>query len=196
MAAAFVKALSGLTVAPEPLQQFTSQNTFAEFYSSSFPVFALGSEVSESDLQQAAKVVNEQAQAELGYEDEELAEMGYAAVVPEPWQLHGRRAPDAARWYHEEFNKDGTRSVNDPQWYPLGFLAIASSDWRDTGAVLLFYDAQHQHPKDEPVTVKAFVVDPEKIGPTIISLRQGDDDYENVKRNSAKEWSKHKAIII
>jgi hypothetical protein len=187
MAAAFVEALNGLTVAPEPLQQFTSQNTFAEFYSSSFPVFALGSKVSKSDLQQAAKVVNEQAQAELGFEDSELAEMGYAAVVPESWQLHKRSAPDVARWYHEGFNKDGSRTVNDPQWYPLGYLGIASSDWGKTGAVLVFYDARHQHPKDEPVAVKAFVVDPENIGPAVISLRQGDDDHENLKRNSAKE---------
>jgi hypothetical protein len=187
MAAAFVEALNGLTVAPEPLQQFTSQNTFAEFYSSSFPVFALGSEMSESDLQQAAKVVNEQAQADLGFEDSELAEMGFAAVVPEPWQLHERSAPDAVRWYHEEFNKDGSRPVNDPQWYPLGFLGIVSRGWRKTGAVLVFYDALPHHPKDEPVAVKAFVVDPEKIGPAVISLRQGDDDYENVKRYSATE---------
>ncbi|EDU46312.1 hypothetical protein PtrSN002B_007635 [Pyrenophora tritici-repentis] len=187
MAAAFVEALNGLKVAPKPLQQFTSQNTFAEFYSSSFPVFALGSGVSNSDLQQATRVINQQAEADLGYEESELAEMGYAAAVPEPWQLHERSAPDAARWYHEEFNKDGPRSANDPQWYPLGFLGIISSDWMETGAVLVFYDARHQHPTDEPVAVKAFVLDPEKIGPAVISLRQGDDDYENVKRNSAKE---------
>ncbi|PWO20054.1 L-alanine-DL-glutamate epimerase [Pyrenophora tritici-repentis] len=116
MAAAFVEALNGLKVAPKPLQQFTSQNTFAEFYSSSFPVFALGSGVSNSDLQQATRVINQQAEADLGYEESELAEMGYAAAVPEPWQLHERSAPDAARWYHEEFNKDGPRSANDPQW--------------------------------------------------------------------------------
>ncbi|KAJ4347490.1 hypothetical protein N0V95_005411 [Ascochyta clinopodiicola] len=185
MAAAFVKALNGLNLAPEPLQQFTSQDTFAEFFSSSFPVFALGSEVSKSDLQQAAKVVNQQARTELGFEDLELAEMGYAAAVPEPWRLHERSAPDAARWYHKEFNKDGSGNVSNPQWYPLGFLGIVSGNWRKTGAVLVFYDARHQHPENEPVPVKAFVVDPEKIGPTVISLRQGDDDYENIKQNDA-----------
>lgn len=184
MATGFVQAVNGLTVASGPLRQFISQNSFADFSSSSFPVFALGSQVSESDLQQAAKVINEQAQVELGFEDSELAEMGYAAVVPTPWQLHERSAPDAVRWYHEEFNKGGSRGTDDPQWYPLGFLGIVSCDWRETGVVLVFYDARHQHPEDEPVAIKAFVVDPEKIGPAVISLRQGDDDYENVKGGS------------
>lgn len=187
MAAAFDEALNHLTVVPEPLQRFTSQNTFAELYSSSFPVFALRSEVSKSDLQQAVKVVNEQAHAELGIGDSDLAEISYAAVVPEPWQLHERSASDAARWYHDESNKDGCRTVNDPQWYPLGFLGIVSSDWRKTGAVLVFYDASHRHPKEEQVAVKAFVVDLEKIGPAVISLRQGDNDFGDVKRNSAME---------
>lgn len=184
MAADFVEALNGMTVAPEPLQPYSSQNTFPEFYSSSFPVFALGSQVSASDLQEAATVVNEQAQAELGFEESELAEMGYAASVPEPWQLE-KSAADAACWYHEEFKKNGSRTVDNPQWYPLGFLGVLSNEWRKTGIVLVFYDVRHQHPEDEQVAVKAFVVDPEKIGSTAISLRQGDDDYENVKQNAA-----------
>ena len=61
MAAAYVKALDGFTVRPEPLQPYTSQLSFAEFCHSTFPGFALSSQISESDLQQAAKVINEQA---------------------------------------------------------------------------------------------------------------------------------------
>ena len=48
----------------------------------------------------------------------------------------------------------------------------------------MFYDARHRHPEDEPVAVKAYVVDPAKVGQAVISLHQGDDDHENVKKVS------------
>jgi hypothetical protein len=184
MATDFVDALDGLTVTAEGLQQFTFQNTFPEFYSSSFAIFALGPEVSKSDLEEAAKAINEQAQAELGFDDSELAEMGYAAAVSDLCQLHQGSAPDVARYYCERFDKAGSRTVNDPSWYPLGFLGIVSADWRKQGVVLVFYDARHRQPQAEPIAVRAFMVDSQKTGQAVISLRQGDDGYENVKKSS------------
>jgi hypothetical protein len=185
MAATFVHTVNGMAVVPGPLKRFTSRRDFAEFYSSSLPVFALGPDVPRTDLGEVANHANEQARAELGFEDVELAEMGYAAAVPQAWQLYERSPQDAVRWYHNEFNKDGDSYTDDPQWYPLGFLGITSSNWKQTGIVLIFYDAWPGQPDNENVTVKANVVDPEKIGSTMISLRQGDDDYENVKKDSA-----------
>jgi hypothetical protein len=184
MAAAFIQATVGLTVPPGPLQQFTSRRDFAEFYSSSFPIFALGSEISKLDLKEAADEINDQACTELGFDIAELAEMGYAAAVPQAWQLHERAPPEAVRWYHEEFKKIGTSTTDDPQWYPLGFLGIASKDWKKTGVVLVFYDAG---PGSKDITVKAFEVNPNQIGPVLISFRQGDDDYDNVERHSKLE---------
>jgi hypothetical protein len=187
MAAAYVQALDGFTVRPEPLQPYTSQPSFAEFYHSSFPVFALSSQVSESDLQQAARVINNQAQESLGFSEEELAEMGYPAAVPDPWQLHEPSPREAAQWYHTDFDKRGStgRTIEEPQWYPLGFIGIMSDDWKKNGVVLVFYDALSDHPKDDPVPVVAFVVDPKEIGSCLISLRQGDDDIDNRKRHDA-----------
>jgi hypothetical protein len=173
MATDFVDALDGLTVTAEGLQQFTFQNTFPEFYSSSFAIFALGPEVSKSDLEEAAKAINEQAQAELGFDDSELAEMGYAAAVSDLCQLHQGSAPDVARYYCERFDKAGSRTVN-----------IVSADWRKQGVVLVFYDARHRQPQAEPIAVRAFMVDSQKTGQAVISLRQGDDGYENVKKSS------------
>jgi hypothetical protein len=185
MAAAFVKIVDGLTVPPGPLQQFTSRRDFAEFPSSSVPIFALEAQVSELDLKQAADKANEQACAELCFDDAELAEMGYAAAVPQPWQLHERALKDVVRWYHEDFNKSGPSSTDNVQWYPLAFPGIDSADWRATGAVLVFYDARSRQSDNEDVVVKAYRVDSNQIGPTLISLRQGHDDHENVKRWSA-----------
>jgi hypothetical protein len=185
MTATFVQTVNGMTVLPGPLQRFTSRREFAEFYSSSFPVFALGTDVSRTDLREVTNQANEQARAELSFEEAELAEMGYAAAVPQAWQLYERAPQDAVRWYRNEFNKAGDSYTDDPQWYPLGFLGITSPDWKQTGIVLIFYDAWPEHPDNENVTVKAFVVDPKKIGITLIDLRQGDDDYENVKKWSA-----------
>ncbi|KAF1845701.1 uncharacterized protein K460DRAFT_386137 [Cucurbitaria berberidis CBS 394.84] len=161
MAAAFVQTVDGVALPPGSLQEYTSRNSFPEIYSSSFPVFALASQVSESDLRQATDTINEQAWMELSFDDAELVEMGYAAAL----------RPTRVRWYHEELNKGGTSGTDDPQWYPLKFLDIASPDWKNTGAVLVFYAALHEQSNNENVTVKAHRVDPEKIGPTLISLR-------------------------
>jgi hypothetical protein len=130
MATTFIQEIKGLAMPPGPLGKFPSRKDFAEFYSSSFPLFALGSEVSESDLKEAANTINEQAATELGFDDAEFAEMGYAACVPKTWQLYKKAPSDAVRWYHEQFDKDGTSETDDPQWYPLGFMGIASKDWR------------------------------------------------------------------
>jgi hypothetical protein len=188
MAAAFAQAVDGLTLPLGLLHEFTTRNDFAEFYSSSFPVFALGTQVSESDLNQTANTANEQACTELGFQDVELKEMGYAAAVPQLWRLHWRAPLDVVQWYHEAFDKagnTGTGNIVDPQWYPLGFLGITSPDWKRSGAVLVFYDALPGQSDSQDVTVKAYRVDPIKVGATLISLRQGDDDYDNVKRWSA-----------
>jgi hypothetical protein len=142
MAAAFVRAVDGLTVPQGSLKEFTSRKIFAEFYSSSFPVFALESHMSESDLHQVVNMANKQASTEFGFEDADLEEMGYAAAIPQSWRLHERAPLDVVRWYHEAFDKAGTTgSTVYPQWFPLGFLGITSSDWKRTGLVLVFYDA-------------------------------------------------------
>jgi hypothetical protein len=52
------------------------------------------------------------------------------------------------------------------------------------GVVFAFLDARHRHPKNEPVAVKVYMVDPEKVGQAVIRLRQGGDDYENLKKIS------------
>ncbi|KAG9197644.1 hypothetical protein G6514_001168 [Epicoccum nigrum] len=182
MAATYVKSLDGFTVQPEPLQPYTSQPSFAEFYSSSFPVFALSSQVSEYDLQQAAKVINDQARESLGFSDEELEEMGYPAAVSDPWQLHEPSPREAALWYLTNFDKRGSSTFEEPQWYPLGFIGIMFINWKETGVVLVFYDALAENSKHSLVSVVAFVVDPNKIGSSLISLRQGDDDIDNRRR--------------
>lgn len=185
MAESFVKALQDVSVASKPLQPYTTRGSFAEFYYSSFPVFALGPQVSKDDLQQAAKVFNNQAMEELGFSEEELAEMAYAAAVPDPWQLHDRTAPDAAQWYLDSFDERGCGTLEgEPQWYPLGFLGICSSDWKETGVVLVFYDARSSHPEEEPVPIVAYIMRPEDVGWVLIALRQGDDYIYNVKTHS------------
>jgi hypothetical protein len=97
MAANFVETLNSLAAVSAPLRQFTSQNTFPEFYPSSVLIFAFEGAVSESGLHEAANTVNEQAQAELGFDDAELSELSYAAGVPEISQLHARSAPDTSQ---------------------------------------------------------------------------------------------------
>lgn len=120
--AAYVQAVNCLTVTSGPLPQYASQTTFAEYYSSSFPVFALGAQVSGFDLQEVAEAVNKQAQAELRVEDSELAELAYVVAIPTRWQLYEKSTPDAIQWYREEFNKHGTGDTDNPQWYALASL--------------------------------------------------------------------------
>jgi hypothetical protein len=188
MDAAFVRAVNNRSVPLGSLQDFTTQNNFAEFYSSSFPVFAIGNNVSELEVTKAVDTVNEQACIDLGFEDAELKEMGYAAAIPHPWRLPEEEPLDAVRWYQDDFDKMGSTGVIAyPQWYPLGFLGILSPDWRVKGVVLVFYDAVSGQSGNQEVSVKACRLDPEKIGLTLTSLRQGDDDYENIKKHSAIE---------
>jgi hypothetical protein len=188
MDAAFIRAVNDRSVPLGSLQDFTTQNTFAEFYSSSFPVFAIGNQVSELDITKVIDTANEQACIELGFEDAELKEMGYAAAIPHPWRLSEEDPLDVVRWYQDAFDKIGsTGDVANPQWYPLGFLGITSPNWRVEGVVLTFYNALSGQSGYQRVSVKAFRLDAEKIGLTLISLRQGDDDYESVKKHSAME---------
>lgn len=137
MAEAFVQATNGLTVPLGSLRRYTTQNSFADFTTSPFPIFALSeSGVSQHHLQQATQEINEQAQAELGFDDTELSELGYAAIVPKTWQLNTK---GATKWYIESFLNDS--STSDNHWYPLGFLVVASSAWRQEGIVLVYLDA-------------------------------------------------------
>jgi hypothetical protein len=185
MASAFVKTVDSLSLQLGPLQKFIRRNDFPEFFKSAFPVFALDTRVSESDLKQLADTANRQAQAELGFDEAELKEMGYVAAIPQPWQLCERAPIDVVRWYHDEFDKSGSSSTREPQWYPLGFLGVTLSDWKNAGVLLVFYDAVHDQASNSDVPVRSFVIDPDQIGSTLISLRQGDTDYEAIRRHSA-----------
>jgi hypothetical protein len=186
MATAFVQAADGLNVPAGPLQDFTSRRDFAEFYSSSFPVFSLGMHVSESDMRLLVDTANQQACVYLGFDDAELVEMGCVAAIPETCQLYDMTPLKVVQWYHERFSKSGTSSGGDPHWYPIGFLGIVSPDWRKDGVVLVFYDALPGQLQNENVAVRSYRLDPEKIGSALIDFRQGDDDYENIKRSTAQ----------
>jgi hypothetical protein len=54
----------------------------------------------------------------------------------------------------------------------------------EDGIVVVYYDAQ---PGSGQVPVKAFKADSAKVGPAIISLRHGDDDYDNLMTHTAME---------
>lgn len=133
--------------------------------------------------------MNRQAQTELGLTASELAEMGSAALVPARWQICTKTPQEVARWYQENFSQLVSGSAEGPEWYPLGFIALIFNGWRETGFILVYLDAWPQHPENAPVPVKAFVVDGEKIRSAVIILRQGDDDYENVKRYNQIQFS-------
>jgi hypothetical protein len=180
----FVRALGNFTVALDPIEQYNR----GDYAFSSFPVFALSSQVSESDLQQAAKVFNDQARYQIGMNEEEYTEMGHAATVPESWDLHlrGQSERDAAHWHLENFDKRGSGTVEIPQWFPHGFLAIVSKDWKETGVVLVFYNTGVYWDPEEPredksIPVVSFVMNPKEVGAILITLRQTDDWIENVE---------------
>jgi len=184
MANAFVQSIDSMSIPLGHLQKYTSSNSFAEFYSSTFPIFALSPEVSKTDLLQVAGKANEQAQQELGFSCAELADMGLAAGIPDHWELRKQSPPEAVRWYHDAFDCDGDSENDEPQWYPLGFIGVLGLDWRERGVVLVYLDAQQGQTREEEITVNAYRLHAGQIGPTIVSLRQGDDDYENVKKAS------------
>jgi hypothetical protein len=143
MAFVFVKTVDGLSLQLGPLQKSIRRSNFPEFFESSFPVFALEPRVSESDLKQVADTVNKQAQAELGFEEADMQEMGYVATISHPWQLCERAPIDVVRWYHGEFDQSSSSRTGEPQWYPLGLLGIPLSDWKNAGVMLVFHDALH-----------------------------------------------------
>jgi hypothetical protein len=180
----FVRALDNFKVSLDPIEQYNN----GDYAVSSFPIFALSSQVSKSDLQQAAKVFNNQAKAEVGMSEEEFTEMGYAAAVPEHWQLHKKTALDeqtaldAAHWYLENFDKSGSGTAEMPQWFPFGFLEIMSNNWMETGVVSVFYNFHSDEPlEDKSVPVVAFVANPEQVGEMLIALRQCDEFIDGVK---------------
>lgn len=113
--------------------------------------------------------------------------MGHPTAVSDPWQLHEPSPREAALWCRADFDKRGSTgsTIDEPQWYPLGFIGIMSDEWKENGVVLVFYDALADNSEDSSVPVVAFVVDPKEIGSCLISLRQGDDDIDNVKGHDA-----------
>lgn len=50
--------------------------------------------------------------------------------------------------------------------------------------MLVYFDAQAGQQDDEDVVVTAYTIDHEKIGASLVSLRQGDDDIDNVRKGS------------
>jgi hypothetical protein len=162
-----------------------SKISFLEISESSSLVFALDSRVSESNPKQVADTAKRQVRAEVGFGEAELEEMSCAAVIPQSWQLRDKASMDIARWYRDEFDKSGSNSIDEPRWYPLGFLGITLSDWKNAGVLLVFYDALHSQASNSDVSVKSFVIDPENIASTLISLCKEDSDYEDLKRHSA-----------
>lgn len=180
MAADFVKAVDNLTISADAIKQYNN----GDYAHAAFPIFALSSQVTESDLQQAAKVFNDQAQAFIALDEEEFAEMGFAAAIPQPWHLHEKSASDAIQWHLEKFDKRGSGTVDQPQWFPHGFLGIMSTDWKETGVVLAFYNFWYhdgQLPEDKPIPVVAFVLAPQDVGSVLISLRQTEQHINDVK---------------
>lgn len=187
----FVDQVNNLIISTASLQRFSSRNSFPEFYSSAFPIFSLSPSVSVNDLNLAIDQINAQACAEISFSRAELEEMGLAARLPTPWDLNCKEPEEVMRWYLESFDKspnlenDNEDRKRDPEFYPLGFIGIDSPYWQEKGigAVLVYYDVIGHRTDDERITIKAFRVDPETIGAAVISLRQGDDDIDNVRRH-------------
>jgi hypothetical protein len=175
----FVQALQDMTVASEPLAQFKT----IDCSPTAFPVFALTSQVSETALQDAANSFNDQAQAELGFSDEEFAEMGVAARVPESWQLQGRSPMGAAQWFLDDFDKRGEGTARKPQWFPYALIGIMTTDWRDNGVVVVFFKDHPALMEGEALPIVAFVASPEKVGSMINTLRQHNDHIDNVRED-------------
>lgn len=105
-------------------------------------------------------------------------------------------AGEVAQWYLESFDKgfvdemeDGSKGDEDPKFYPLAFIGVDNADWNEkgVGVVLVYFDVLGQGSGDskEGVMVKACRLDAEKMGAAVVSLRQGDDDIDNVKRHCA-----------
>lgn len=120
--------------------------------------------------------------------EEEFTVMGYAATVPEHWNLHlhEQSARDAAHWYLENFDKRGSGTVRDPQWFPHGFLAIVSKDWKETRVVLVFYNTDVYNDLEEPredksIPVVSFVMNPKDVGGILIALRQTGESIGDVE---------------
>lgn len=177
MSSNFISAVQGLQVSAAPVQSFLDDNTFPDFASSSLALFGLGPEITHQVLEEVATELNKQACTSLGFEPDEFEEMGLAVMTPDTWSLGDQSPKQSIEWFLEHFPKDEKTYNNLPKWYPVGFIGIAEANWRDAGAVLVQYDVN----KDD-MTVKAMLLDPSKGGEALISLRQGDDDFDNIKK--------------
>ncbi|PHH90545.1 hypothetical protein CDD83_3350 [Cordyceps sp. RAO-2017] len=178
MSSNFISAVRGQHVSAAPVQSFLDDNSFPDFTSSSLALFSLGPDVGRQVLAEVATELNKQACAELGFEPDEFEELGLAAQIhPDSWSLGDQSPERAVQWFIERFPKNETIYNDLPKWYPIGFIGVAEANWREAGVVLVQYDA-----KEGEMTVRAILLDPSNAGAALISLRQGDDDFNNIKK--------------
>lgn len=156
----------------EPIQEFVDANSFPDFGSSSFPLFALGP-VPYSVLKDISATINEQSRSELGFSPEEYNELGPVIDVPDKWDLSGKSLDDAAHHHFSLFNPCERLPTGDPKWYPVGFVLALKNDWRDKGLMLAYLQKE-----DGYLALKSCVVKTDELGGQLVSFRQGDAEFD------------------
>ena len=160
----------------EPIHEFINANCFPDFGSSSFPVFALGP-VSYPDLKHISAVVNEQARAEINFDPDEFEELGHVIDVPEQWDLNGKSIEEAVRHYFSLFDPCERLKNGDPKWYPVGFVAALKKEWQNKGLILGYLQKEEGY-----LAFKSCVVKPDELGGCLISFRQGNAEFDHVRK--------------
>lgn len=156
----------------EPIQEFVDANSFPDFGSSSFPLFALGP-VSYSVLKDISATINEQSRAELGFSPKEYDELGPAIDIPEKRDLNDKSLDDAVHHHFSLFNPYEKLPTGDPKWYPVGFVAVLKKYWRDKGLLLTYLQKE-----DGYLALKSCVVKTDELGGQLVSFRQGDAEFD------------------
>lgn len=164
------------TFPTEPIQDFVNANSFPDFGSSSFPLFALGP-VPYSVLKCISATINEQARAELGFSSGEYGELGPAIEIPEQWDLNGRSLEEAVHHHFSLFNPCENLPKGDPKWYPVGFVAALKKEWWDKGLMLAYLQRE-----DGYLMLKSCVVKTDELGGQLVSFRQGDAEFDYARR--------------
>lgn len=158
-----------------PVRRFVDANNFPDYGLSSFPLFSLGP-VPKSTLEEISRTINEQTRDMLGFDVREYEELGLVIDIPENWDLSGKTVEEAVQDFFALMESDERLPSGDPKWYPVSFVGVLQKDWHNKGLVMAYLEDDKERGYLE---LKSCVVGSDRLGDSLISLRQGDNYFDD-----------------
>lgn len=172
------------------IQAIVNENCCPQFPSSAFPIYSL-TDVPPSTLDDIFVVVKDAASKGMRLSLDKMEEWGPPIDLPPQWDFSGKCFQDILASYLSLFDGDyEMTSIDDPRWFPMGFLVVLKPEWQDEGGLLMVYLARRISGTSNPLQRRVYDVlelkkvpmkYPREVGKVLASLRMGYEDFDKQK---------------